>query len=322
MFRQISWFIVLSVAATSYAAGCNGGAETASGGTTDRAMAEPAPTQTPRSLKTKIVGQWDMPLSVLISTLPPEKRADVAALDFVFRDAEPTEEEVKASGLDGIKGLGIALMRNENQKNPSSEKLTKMRAAYDNMNKALPSMEITENTLVLRSKAKQEISTYTVLRENPENIVLKVVDNDDGEVEELTFTLADENTLVVSQSGDPDMTFYRHGAPRPATPAQQAPDLRENPAAAAIFGRWRADDHAGEISLLANGSYIIHGGGGDTTGRWRVDTIESSRFVIRTSLGSSFALTSDTINIVANEDGSIVWTNTGTNSTSRYTKVQ
>lgn len=327
--RQLLWLATLALAATLFAIGCgndgsSSGGSAGSGGGGSAASetpptAEPTPPPPP-PLKAKILGQWDVPLSSLVQTLPPEKRADIAALDFVFRETEPTEEEVKTSGLEGVKAFGVGLLRQEKAKNPNSEKVVKMRAAYDEVLKVLPTMEITENTLVLASKTKREASTYTILRESPENIVLKVVDNDDGEVEELTFTFIDDNTLVVAEEGDPDLTFHRHGVSRPA--AKQAPDLRSDPAAARIYGRWKADDHAGEISLQPDGSYVLHGGGGDVNGLWRVDSIKGTQYEVSTTLGGSFALSSDNINIVANEDGSITWTNRGTKSTGRYTKVQ
>jgi len=319
--------VVLATAIALISVGCGndggstGGAPSAS--TETQAPAAPAQPPPPPPIKSKILGNWDMPLEALAKTLPPEKRADVLTVDFVFREQEPTKAEVEASGIKGVAAFGIALLREEKTKNPNGEKIAKMRAAWEKMHKALPSLEVTANKLVLGSVTKRNTSTYTVLNENPQNVVLRVVDDDDGEVEELTFSLVDDNTLVISKPGDPDMMFYRHGVPRPAAAAQpEPPDLRENPAAARLLGRWSADSHSGSFTFQPDGTYVIHGGGGDLNGRWRVDSINGNTYVVRTTLGSSFALTSDTINIVYNDDGSITWTNTGTNSTSRYTKTQ
>jgi hypothetical protein len=265
-----------------------------------------------------------MPLEEFIQTAPEKQRENLLVVYYSFRDADPTEAELEAAGIKGVAAIGIGLMRQKRTTEPDHPSIVKGRGAFETIAAAAPALEVTNTELVLISGDKRSPSAYTITDEQPDRLVLRSVDADDGEVDMLTVTMPDQYSLTIVDDADDDdpeqtLRFRRKGAPEPERPGQaEEADLRADPRAAKLIGRWTAD-HSGSVSFAADGVYVIHGQGGDIPGHFRVTGIDNNELMLRTNI-DAIPLASDRIRVVFTDDTHLTWTNLGTNATSQYVK--
>ncbi len=312
--------ICLATLITATACG-NGSGDSSGGAAAEVPETAEAPAETPPPpLKARILGTWDMSAGDFIQTAPLDKRGKLLVLHYSFREAAPTEAELDAAGIKGIEAISIGLMREKHTKEPNNPSIVKGRQAYEALAKMAPNLEVTQTELVIVVGSKRMPSTYTITEEQADRLLLRSVDVGDGEVDMLTVTMPDEHSLRLVDNGDQKiLNFRRRGAPAAVVVAVEEPDLRSDPRAARLIGRWNAASHGGGVSFAADGVYTIHGAGGDITGRFRVIAINDSELMLRTSI-DSMPLASDRIRAVFADDTHVTWTNLGSNSTSQYVK--
>ncbi len=330
--KTTSPFLLVLCLATITVVACGNQSDSTGGAPTEGASGDEATTEQPaeetpppQPLKARILGDWTMSLEAFLQTAPPDKRGSLLVVHYSFRDADPTEEELEAAGIKGVEAIGIGLMRQKRTKEPNHPSVLKGMQAYEQLAKMSPNLEVTATDIVIVMGSKRMPSSYTITEEHEDRLVVRSVDgNDPTDIDILTITMPDEHSLRIVDDADEEggqeeiLNFRRQGAPAPAAPTAPAePDLRAEPGAARLMGRWNSGNHG--VSFNTDGVYTLHGVGGDTAGHYRVTSISGNELMLRTSI-DAMPLASDRIRVVFTDDTHVTWTNLGSNSTGQYVK--
>lgn len=318
--------LVLTLALIGVTFGCDllqRGSETEPAGA-PAAAAAPAPAPAPPSQRVR--GTWRLSLGATIPHWPEGQRRQMMVAWLAYRPEPPTEAELETHDLGVEANLGIFMMRTKQLETPTAEDVVRGRQAMEQMQGI--TVEFAD-TLTLTTPDGRETSSFTVVRDEGDELVLDTVD-EDGERDRVHVTFVGPDRIDVRQTaldgGEDDgpdrMGFVRQGSAEAEADGlgarPEAPPVGVDPPAG-LLGVWGADGRRDAVELLADHRYRLVAGRGAMEGEYRVLSVDGATIVLRTRLGQFPWAMGDTIQIELRGD-TLTWHNRGTDSRSTYTR--